>query len=512
MNRITDILITDLRHLVRDLGRDGGLMSPSIYDTAQVLRLAPPAEGVWPALEWLLAQQQPDGGWGNPAVPRARDVPTLAAVLAIHTHDLRRRSRAAIERALTFLHRQAEHWAGPLPDDLPVGVELLLPTLLDEAKAAELNVPVDQYAGIIALGRKRRRMIASLTLRPGTTPVHSWEALGLPPDPTLLDATGGMGHSPAATAAWLQTTTGRIDLAMEREAAQVYLAGATRATGVGIPGVVPTAWPITRFEQSNALYALLVGGLLAHPALEDVVQPQIAAIAQAMRTDGIGFSDMFVSDGDDSLEALAVLRAAGRPASLATLTHYADGDHFCAYPGELQPSVSVTAHGIHALTLLGVTNDQPQNYLVERQLPDGRWAGDKWNGSWLYTTCQVMIALQHSQQTFALARAAEALVSFQHIDGGWGVNGSSPEETAYAVLALRGCQNRPEVSHRTTNALTRAEHWLLSRYQPFAISHNYCWLAKENYRPERLARMIELAGTFPLHKHANMTHPGDTDA
>ena len=42
------------------------------------MRLAPPPEGVWSALNWLLGQQQPDGGWGNPAVPHTRDVPTPA--------------------------------------------------------------------------------------------------------------------------------------------------------------------------------------------------------------------------------------------------------------------------------------------------------------------------------------------------------------------------------------------------------------------------------------------------
>src|SRR5690349_7476413 len=121
MNRITDILLTDLRYLVRDLGKDGGLIGPSVYDTAQVLRMAPPAEGVRLALDWLLVQQQPDGGWGDPAVPRTRDLPTLAAVLALHTHSRQYpEARAMIQTGLAFLYRQAPHWNGPLPDDIPV--------------------------------------------------------------------------------------------------------------------------------------------------------------------------------------------------------------------------------------------------------------------------------------------------------------------------------------------------------------------------------------------------------
>jgi halimadienyl-diphosphate synthase len=83
MDRLRDIVLTDLRFQIAELGRDGGMMNSSVYDTAQVLRLAPQGDSQrWSALEWLLGQQRDDGGWGSPAAPRARDVPTLASVLA----------------------------------------------------------------------------------------------------------------------------------------------------------------------------------------------------------------------------------------------------------------------------------------------------------------------------------------------------------------------------------------------------------------------------------------------
>src|SRR5689334_18323098 len=139
MNRIVDILLADLRYLIGEIGKDGGLIGPSVYDTAQVTRFAPPNEGVWPALDWLLTQQRPDGGWGDPTVPRARDLPTLAAVLALHTYSKRKTTRAAIHAGLAFLRQQAAHWVGALSDDIPVGIELLLPRLLEEAAAAGLK-------------------------------------------------------------------------------------------------------------------------------------------------------------------------------------------------------------------------------------------------------------------------------------------------------------------------------------------------------------------------------------
>ncbi len=53
----TELIIAHLRLVLGGLGSDGGHIGPSVYDTAQALRLAPPAEGPWEALDWLIAQQ-----------------------------------------------------------------------------------------------------------------------------------------------------------------------------------------------------------------------------------------------------------------------------------------------------------------------------------------------------------------------------------------------------------------------------------------------------------------------
>jgi hypothetical protein len=496
-NHVVDMLLTDLRPLIRDLGKDGGLIGPSIYDTAQVIRLAPPASGVLQTISWLVEQQQPDGGWGDPAIPLARDVPTLAAILALRMYATRPQDHSVIQAGMAFLLKHIHIWEGSLPNELPVGIELLLPRLLDEAEAAGLIIPREPYTSLLTLGRQRRRMIANIPIRAGTTPVHAWEGWGETPDDGLFDQYGGIGHSPAATAAWLRATSGRDDLAAARHAAHRYLEQAAKATGVPIPGVVPTAWPISRFEQSNALYALLVGGLLNHPGLQDVVQPQIRDLAQALQPEGLGFSDHFTPDGDDTAEALAVLQAAGYSIDLATLHRFAHNDHFCAYPGELQPALSVTAHAVHVLRLCGQDSARAQQHLIARQLPDGRWCGDKWNGSWLYTTCQVVAALVGAGHSTAMRRAAQALLAYQRADGGWGARRSTAEETAYGALALRALLRDRDDDAAVRQALERAEQWLLADYRPFKRSMHPCWQAKEIYRPYRLARMIELVATFP---------------
>jgi hypothetical protein len=495
--RLTDKVLQELRQLISELGTTGGAMSASIYDTAQVLRLAPPTTGVQPALDWLHAQQHDDGGWGNPAFPRARDVSTLAAVLAIYTHDRSPKGRGAAERGLNFLRTHASLWEGALPDDLAVGIELLLPALLQEATELGLDVPLQQYMALIDLGRKRRRMIAAMQPRAGTTAVHSWETWGMDENPALLDSFGSIGHSPAATAAWLRMTAHREDLGPQRAAARRYLDQASESTGAGVPGVVPTAWPINRFEQSFALYAVLAAGLLDHPELRDVLQKQVAELARGLRPIGVGFSDEFETDGDDTTAAMAVLHAAGYTLDRSIPLRFASGDYCVAYVGELQPSLSVTAHAVHLMEMLGQDTSRFRQTIISKQLPDGRWLGDKWNCSWLYTTSQVLVALAGGPHGEALCRAAALIAREQHADGAWGTLEPNLEEAAYAVMALRAVRNEPWFSAEARAALERGERWVGERYAPATSSRGMLWIAKESYRPLRIARMFELVAMLP---------------
>lgn len=499
ISRIIDILLTDLCSLITNLGKDGGLISPSVYDTAQVLRLFPPQQDVWPAVDWLLGQQQADGGWGDPAAPLARDVPTLASVLALHTYGNRKATRDAAQAGLAFLRRQVGQWVQPRLDELPVGVELLLPWLLDEAAALGLELPQEPYATLVALGKHRRWLIARMQPGAGTTAAHSWEAWGTDPDPALIDGAGGVGHSPAATAAWLHAAAGRTDLADVSETAQRYLAQAAAATGENIPGVVPTVWPFTRFENLFGLYSLLTAGLLEHPTLKDVVQPQLNDLACTLRPTGFSWSDFFIPDGDDTAAGIAVLSAARQQVDLAVLKHFENNGHFSTYPSELQPSLSTTARAVHALALSGEEIAQPQTFLIECQCPDGRWPSDKWHSSWLYTTLHVVLALTHSKDIRALKSAAKAMLAHQHADGGWGMGSkSTTTETAYGVLTLRTLRAYGILEYDILNALRKAHQWLLRNYRPFNTSEDKYWIGKELYRPYRVDRAFELSAMVAL--------------
>ncbi|HEY1012649.1 MAG TPA: prenyltransferase/squalene oxidase repeat-containing protein [Herpetosiphonaceae bacterium] len=513
MSLIVDTLVRDLHDLLPDLGNNGGLMSPSIYDTAQALRLTPPKgrvlvknkyrieeeDEVWPVVRWLLGQQQADGGWGSPFSPLSRTVPTLASVLALKEYCTRRTTQEAVEEGLTFLRRQLSHWNKEVPDDLPVGAELMLPRLLEDAAAKDVLLHQAPYRALLELGRKRRAMIAAAKPGAGTTAAYSWEAWGATPDPAIIDGTGGVGHSPAATAAWIAATQYKPHLADYRERAKQYMKMAAAATSENIIGVLPTAWPITRYEQAFGLYALLVGEIHTLPALQDVMAPQLDDLARALRPQGLGFSDDFIADGDDTAAAVAILKATGRDVDLGLLEQYQSDEYFLGYPGELQPSVSLTARGVHALQLFGKDVSRWWPLLVRHQRMDGSWAGDKWNSSWLYTTCHVLIALQGSPFKDAIREAVHALRVFQFEDGGWGmIDRSTTVETAYAVLALHAMRNEDILEERDLLMLRRGYEWLLNHYRPFRMKEYKCWLNKEIYCPQRIDRAYELSAMLAV--------------
>ena len=494
MSHIVDTLLTDLRSLVTDLGKDGGLMGASVYDTAQVLRLYPAQERIEPAIGWLLSQQQADGGWGCAALPHARDAPTLATILALHAYTHRAEIREAIHHGLAFLVDQAQVWLTPLPNDLPTGIELVLPKLLDEAASIGLSVAQQPYADLMQLGARRWQRIRRMQPGPGSTPAYSWEAWGTVPDPLLLDPTGGVGHSPAATAAWLRAANNDLQLAESRRRAEIYLRQAAAATSTLTPGLFPSVWPITRYEQAFAWYALLVAGLLKHPTLIDVVQPQIAELSQSLQPSGLGFTDFFIADGDDTAAAVAVLQAAGYQPDLAILRQFADGDHFRTYPHELQASITTTARSIHALALAGEDVRRWYPPLVRSQHADGRWSGDKWNSSWTYTSWHVLLALQDSGFHAAMEAGGQAFVRYQHEDGGWGIGAqASAVETAYGVLALSTLIANGLRDDAFIHALRRGYQWLLRVYQPATFPCEPRWINKELFCPLRIDRVFILS-------------------
>jgi hypothetical protein len=288
-------------------------------------------------------------------------------------------------------------------------------------------------------------------------------------------------------------------LAKQCETARAYLRNAERATGTGVPGVVCTAHPMERMEQIWGLQAVWWAGLDTHPALVASVQRQAGAILAALTPRGIGYNDFFVPDGDDTAVAVSVLFATGHPVDTGLVRRYAQADHFLTYEGESLSSLSTFAHAVLALQLAGEDVSGWQARLIQKQAPDGRWLMDTWHHSWLYATSQVLLAIRTTADLEPVRKALAAIVRLQRPDGGWGTRDrSTMSETAFAILALRSFRPRDLWDEAMRRSVDAGHRWMLEHYQPFALSSDALWIAKESYCPYRMDRAYKLGALLAV--------------
>jgi hypothetical protein len=113
----------------------------------------------------------------------------------------------------------------------------------------------------------------------------------------------------------------------------------------------------------------------------------------------------------------------------------------------------------------------------------------------VYTTGQALIALSGQAPQASIARGVQALLAGQRSSGAWGEPRPSGEETAYAVLTLFALGRERQLSPAAFPALARAAAWLTDPDRATDGEDAIYWLAKEPYRPRRLAPICELAAT-----------------
>jgi len=508
MQDFTHLLLTELCERVTELGKDGGVISPSVYDTAQVIRFALPPAQAEPALQWLLKQQRADGGWGAPAAPYARQVPTLAAVLALHQANQQSQyptkaqgqRQQSIDAGLAFLQQAADIWATLNLDGLPIAAEMILPRLVEEAIAAGLPINPTPYTNLFALRERKCQQIQKFKPKAGAAPTYSWEAWGRSAHAPLFDPSGGIGHSPSATAAWLHQSINIPELATERQQAYTYLERAAAATQTGIPGVVPNVYPIIGFEICYGLYALMITGLFDHPALQAPIAAKLHQQFEIThRGWGVSFGHYFVPDVDESSLALAALSRAGYQVDLNTVMQFKNGEHFYTFQHELNPSVFSNAHALYGLAEVNRREPTVEEFLIERQQPAGIWLADKWHSSWLYTTLEVAITLQRLGYQDEVRQTLNAVLAAQQNNGHWGsAEQASVAETGHMLILLQTLANAGQLPDAGYTAMARGQTWLMQQFQPNRFTQEQLWLGKELYTPYRVDRIYELSGLLAV--------------
>lgn len=429
------------------------------YDTAWLAGLADREDrrtSRFPTtLRWLADNQLSDGSWGSPVrYEHDRVLCTLAALAPLAEFGRRAEDRRAVNTGTRYLWQHG-HLIGREPVEL-VGYELLLPALVDRARKAGIAVPphLDVYAE--ERTAKLNLIPKPALYSPRTTVVHSLEFLGKHVDKEALrlaqGANGAVGNSPAATAYFLDTTQDTTQV--ENKAALRYLEACLGHAG---GATAPVLHPAETFELLWAAYHLYLGGVPSQQLLRPAERRHLK---QALRSGGVSLSPTFpIPDADDTAVALLLLHDLGEPVDPGVLKAFEARDgSFVSFPYERHSSVGVNAHVLHALGHVPGYPDAEAamerivNYLADQH--SGLYWIDKWHISPLYATSHVLCVLDNlpapwrGRLAYQAERSREWLRQSQNLDGSWGFYGqSTPEETAYGLLALTASADDRDVRH-----------------------------------------------------------------
>lgn len=490
----------------------GGAFSVAAYDTAWVAMVRDPKDPhqlAFPlSFEWLLRHQAADGSWSGP-FPHTL-LPTLAGLLAIlRAPQQTQRTLDGASRAERYLSTALAQWS--VDNHESVGFEVAAPAILKELNELGKHF---EFRGSDQLAKLYfdKLLIAGpeLIYSGQSNLIHTLEAFGASLDFARLKRqqapNGAYGCSPAATAAVLVHGP-EWDTSAAR-----WLSHLSDRAFDGEPGGMPNAYPIDAFEAAWALYNLAHADLLRRaPApivrkittwLQDSLTPAGASISR--------FAGIPV-DSDDTGMVIAALNLAGVPTSAEPLRHFERPTHFACFERERGASQSANAHVLAALVSLPKSQQaewagsisKVVEFLYGCRHRDGSWR-DKWHVTPFYATACGVMALAGCSEASARVRLAPTIewlleTPSEHDNGWGGSDGSTMEETAYAVLALLAISDLipPSRRARYDDVIAGGRQYLLQRIDHCLSSQGGdlpgLWLGKELYTPTRVVVSAILA-------------------
>lgn len=481
--------IEEARELVQNLNQR---MGPSPYDIAWLARLRNLANGDahWPDLiEWLLENQHPDGSWGGEIVYyHDRIINTLVAAIALRENGHTRQAQKAIQRAERYLWQHL-HLLPRDPFEL-VGFELILPTLLDEARTLGLDVP-NHACGYEEIQTAKLRLIPpEMLYSPRITTIHSLEFLGRSGDTKqlreALASNGSLGNSPATTAYYLLLCPGDRQAIAYLEAVRCHM------------GHAIMLYPFHLFELIWVLNNLAFSGL---PITEFATQNIWEELQKNLGPGGIALDPTFdIPDGDNTAVCSRLLTLAGYDVDPLILAQFEDKKTrtFRTYSYERNASVGTNVHALETLSLMPNYPDcrdvrkQIAIMLLDNRMFNIYWI-DKWHTSPYYATAHALVGLlrEGSYLAHACRHSIDWLLHTQRNDGSWGFfKHGTPEETSYTLTALLYYHRYEPID---PDVLHRGAAYLLRTYQGANSTYPALWIDKCLYVPYDIVRSAVLA-------------------
>ena len=461
-------------------------IQPTDYDTCWVARLTN-SDGTlaYPGmLRELLERQHPDGSWGG-RIPYAHDrlLTTLAIILLLFRFGHRQSDHA--QRCA------GEHYIWQHARDLQyephqtVGFEMILPTLLAEARGLDVSLP---YAQLRHYESERTKKLGVLPAKRlfelRTSALFSLEAfageLDVEGATRLLLNDGSMANSPSATAFLL----GQVpDWRVRYPKSVGYLEELLARWDAGLPPIAPS----DVFVRAWTMYYLYHGNLLSGRA--ELVRANCEYLLERWGPEGVGWSSNGLPESDDTAMTLLALGRAGYDFDGSCLLAYERERHFAVLEHERDPSVSVNLHILEALDAIPArarprVRDKILRYVCGARQYGAFWT-DKWHISPYYPTSRALMILP-SHVTEDMDATVNWLLATQHASGAWGHYVPTAEETALTLLAL--LKYHREVRPLPHEPLHRAARYLVVEGGPFQDHYPELWISKALYAPTVVVR------------------------
>ncbi len=501
--RLNDVE-TRVEELLVSLQPGQSVLSASAYDTAWVALISKRFRdyGFEQAIDWLRSQQHNNGSWGAVTLHyHDRILNTLMCLIALrYAGDSTDNHR--IHRGEAFIHR---HYRAIRQDVRPTqSFLLLIQRLTSFARSLQIRLPDDMYPRSERFTRKWLYLMHKPGLLARSTGLASLEAFlpdvyAIHPDAQFVSADGSVDGSPAATAA---------NLFFSEEPDRRSLQYLQRLLMQCDNGSVP-AMDMDIAEIALALDVLLDSGTVS------IRQPQVERLIDDMAAHwntqtGIGTTTaQHTPDLSSSAVLFRQMRASGYDVDARVFESYEGKQYFECYRGESKPSLMANLRMLAALPCIqNHTRMIRWQHKIQQMLydnhanpPDTRT--DKEHLSPYHLLCKATWTLSDSQPEMLYEPIQHAL-AHQRSDGGWGVDGSTQEETACAMLALLHWNQHidavePSVLHAGADYL----------YQHFEnTDYEALWLSRVLYAPYQVIHATVLSALHRYERYREQMHPG----
>ena len=502
-----------------------GSLTCSVYDTAWVALVIKDVDGqkkwLFPSsFEYLLSNQQHDGGWQTSSSDADGILNTLAALLAFCRHidyplqltppeDLRHKK----DRAIYFLETKFSKC--DIESTINANLQPFFSRLLQMLEQEGIHF---SFSGKDVLTNERGRKmphqnLAALYSNIRTSAAHNLESRAGEVDFNRVGQhkiCGSMMASPAATAAYLMGCTSWDD------EAEAYLHHIVSIGDNRSAGGVPSKFPTTVFEVTRVLSTLLDNGFTPQDLGPQALDNAAGFLHDCLQLESgvTGFAPYVESDADNTAQAISALCLLGRnvsPQGLMVRYELREGFKTCTH--DRNPSFRTNCHVLQSLLDLLPGNNQQisqiekcirficntwwtTNGLVEDQSVSGRTSSNSQeadcvqqnissNYPVMLMASAFMRLIRIWEQGFipipddssirdkvviSLFQALTRILQSQNTDGSW-ESGPRCESTAYAVITLvklASFSSAPRVKMQAMLAIKSGREYLSKNYLPFS--------------------------------------------